>query len=421
MSSRRAPRAALVVLGWLLVSAPSTSDATTSTIATIPAFDASASAAGLSAAVVFQRAPLTDTPVDTSGPTAQVGGSTIDDAVAYAAFPNPGPFVASVPGTFTGLFNQKFGVDLPAAPAYPFAVTADSLHPDQDLGSGPYKLTAHSNGHSGDATAIGGAQDSASGNVSLLLATASLDATPDGVTVTATSSAEALSIGPLMIGRIRSTATMKLEPGSATATPTATTDITGVQVATVPVAISPEGLEVAGSPVPLPIGDTLSAVLAEAGITAEVLPGFESGDRIVAPAVRITMPVDGSALGANQGTMTIVLGGATASLTGVAPQAHPVHPDVSVAGAIGPGPESSGAPLSSRSPATAPPATSSASSTGSSIGANRPVAANGRLLRGLFDIRSLYLVVSGCAVACWALGQLVRTRGMRERWTSTAG
>jgi hypothetical protein len=420
------------MVGWLPVGVPllAGSGADAQTTVTIPAFEASASASGLGATAVFPGAPLTDTPVDASGPTAQVGGSSIDDAIAYAAFPNPGPFVTSVPGTFTALFSQRTGINLPPAPAYPFAVTADSLHPDQALGSGPYALTAHSKGPSADSTATGGAQSSASGNVSLLLATASLDATPKGITVTATSDAEALSVGPLMIGRVHSTATMHLEPGHATATPTTNTDITGVQVAGLAVSLTSDGLNVAGTPVPSPIGSPLSAVLSHAGIKAAVLPRVASAYRVVAPALQITVSVNGSALGAKQGTTTIVLGGATASLTGAAPRAHPVHPDAIVAGAasgtggtggasgaLGPGTGGSEAPPTSQSPATASP---TPSSKGSSAGVNRPVASEGPL-RGLFDIRSLYLVLSGCAVACWALGQLFRTLGVRETWTSTAG
>jgi hypothetical protein len=70
---------------------------------------------------------------------------------------------------------------------------------------------------------------------------------------------------------------------------------------------------------------------------------------------------------------------------------------------------------SSGTPSLAAPGSTSGGG-GQQGAVGRPVA-----LAGLFDVRSLYLVLAGAAVAAGLLGQLIRVLGVRRPWTSQGG
>src|SRR4051794_1304499 len=69
-------------------------------------FAASAAASGVRMTVVLPDAPVTDTPVDGGGPTAQVALSSLGTSTGYAAFPDPGGLVISAPGLVAGLLQS---------------------------------------------------------------------------------------------------------------------------------------------------------------------------------------------------------------------------------------------------------------------------------------------------------------------------
>jgi hypothetical protein len=126
--------------------------------------------------------------------------------------------------------------------------------------------------------------------------------------------------------------------------------------------------------------------------------------------------------GESQGTMTMVVGGATAALDG-APASEQVTPaavsafDGSFGAAAPPGGTDTGAvaaPAATSEPAG--PATALASPRD----AGRAALASARVA-GLFDIRSLYLVVAATGILALSLGQFVRLRGVPSPWTSTGG
>jgi hypothetical protein len=286
------------------------------------------------------------------------------------------------------------------------------------LGAGPYSLQAHSTGLSADATATGGLQSSEAGNVALLKSTASITAGPGHVVATATSDAQVLTVGPLTIGQVTSTATMTFDDSGAK--PSSHLEIAGLRIGGVAVTVTTNGLDIGGVAVPLPLTDVLASLLHATGVSIELLPAREIDGGVIAPALVITRPVDGQLLSAGEGTLTITVGGANASLVGAsgaapdtaagAPATGAVN-DVAISGPVapsgidlGPPPAAAAVPVSLTQPATP-----------------RPVVATQELPPAALDLRNLYLLFALCAGALMVSGQLIRVLGVKVKWTSTSG
>src|SRR5439155_4228877 len=102
-------------------------------------------------------------------------------------------------------------IDAPSPPSYPLYAASDARSaPEVSYGAGPYRLSAKSDAESSEALASAGFQSGLSGNTALLTSTASLGPKDGDVVATATADIQALAIGPLAIGQIRSTATERL-------------------------------------------------------------------------------------------------------------------------------------------------------------------------------------------------------------------
>src|ERR1700730_17212281 len=161
----------------IMLLVPATSGALT--VAQPPAFSGSAAAGGVRVTITVPGAPGTDTPVDGGGPTAQVAVDSIGTSTGYAAFPDPGQFVVSVPGLVVGVLAGGVGpvppIALPSPPNYPFFVQSDASNtPEASVGSGPWALSASSESGSSKANATAGLQSGLGGNTALVSSTASL-------------------------------------------------------------------------------------------------------------------------------------------------------------------------------------------------------------------------------------------------------
>jgi hypothetical protein len=415
------------------------------------AFDGSAAASGVRIQLSIPGFPLTDTPLDGGGPAAQVAVNTIGSSNSYAAFPDPGPLVNSVPGVLTGLLGLGAAglppIHLPSVPPYPLSVSTDaSGNADKSLGAGPYNLAAHSTAASASASATGGLQTGLLGNAALVTSTASLTTSTSGTVVsTATSDLQGLTIGPLTLGEVKSTATETLTPDG-TMTPSTSFQIFGVQIGGLPVGLNQQGLSLAGVTVPLPIGSTLTHLLGASHVNVELIGAQQFPDRVLAPALRITapfaMPFKIPGVGQFSGTMTLTVGSATASMKGAATSAGTGADSSGAAGsgiaqggstggsdsAGGPVPSGASMPASDAGMGQAPgvgPASSAApvlaAPTGRSNNRGSAITAAPAGLFGSFDIRSMYLLLSVCAVAAGGLIHLIRLMGVRKPWTSGNG
>jgi hypothetical protein len=426
-------------------------------------FSGEATASGVRVTIQAPEAPLTNTPFDAGAPTAYAQLDTIGGTSAYAAYPFPGTVFQSGPGIAVGLLNQS-GVPVPSPPGFPNYVASDSTTPSAESGSGPYHLKATSSPTKADALATGGIHSdgnagSSGSSAGLATATATVESlgAAAGAVATAVSSSQALTTGPLTIGSVRSRVTVKLT-ADGTATPTTELAVTGVRIAGVPVSVTQDGLAAAGTTVPFTTDPALTAALAKAGLTAELVAGWQLEKGAIAPAVRITAPVPTPGLGNGTGTLILVLGGASAAFSSFVPPVPDVVPPVVGGGAgggaggngpdataaSGEAPESSAVGPSAASrgsatgasgafPALAPDQTAGTGSptgaagagAGSAAGpadvalrpggaaAGRPVASL-RDLSEPFDIRHLYLAAAALTLLILGLATLLGHLGVRS-------
>ena len=423
------------------------------------AFSGTAAAMGAQMKVEMPGFAATDVPMDSGGPTAQASLDSLGTSLGYAAFPDPGQFVTTLPGLATGLFSGGAGglppIALPPLPGYPLFVASDSNNPEKSIGSGPYRLTARSSPDSASAEAISGLRTEALGNVALAESSASVSRQGSTVVSTATTRVQGLSVGPLSVGEITSTASMVQDAGG-TITPSTSMEIAGLKVGGVAVAITPSGLNLLGPTAPLPINDTLAAVLAGAKISATVVTAQTFQDRVVAPVIKVSMPfatANVPNVGTLSGTWVMTVGGATASMTGAPPSDYvyvdpgfppgsdPTIPE-SGSGSVPARGQSPRAPGPRATPDSGRALNGNAAAYGSPSGSLQPAGSGSRPvagdalgappvqaqptvvetgLVGLFDVRSVYLMLAGSAVAAWIVGQLIRLIGVRRPWTSFVG
>jgi hypothetical protein len=413
---------------------------------TPPAFVATTDATGVLVNLTIPGAPVTSTPVDSGGPTAQAALDSVGDTGAYAAFPDPGSFVVSLPGLLAGLLGTGLAslppIPTPALPSYPFEVTATSLAPQVSSGAGPYQISASATTSEAAASSTAGLQTAEAGNAALLTSSSSVTTETDGsVVATATASIDGLTIGPLTIGQITSTATQTLSPvGTSTQQPSLS--ISGALIGSLPVSMSTTGLTVGASSLTLPVSSSVSSLLNHFGMTMTMLtPQFVDGT-LTGPAVQITVPVNGKADGVGTGggaaTLTlgftaVSLGGSGSGTAGEDENTNPSsetgvgNPNESNPPSIGSSPvgegfptPTSGAGSSSVVPLSSEPSTAT--------GARPLTASRGSPVRstpvdyatiGTFDIRDAYLLFIITALAVFATAQMVRRRGVREPWTSS--
>lgn len=282
-------------------------------------FAGSATAIGMRAALTTEPGIHFQTPFDGGGPTAQVAVDTLGTSNGYAAFPDPGQDYVTLPGLVTGSITGAGGPVLPTPPNYPFYLQSDAgTAPDQQAGAGFYELKANSRSGSSDARARIGFATGIVGNLAQATSTATLAPQDDGSIVSmAESHVEGLAVGPITIGEIKSTARMQSDAAGASV-PTTDLQINAMRIGGVAVQVHPEGIGFGEPSVPLPIEASLKELLGHAGMTIELVGPRHVDNTVTAPALEITMPYEtppAGELGGHTGTLRIVVGSATATLT----------------------------------------------------------------------------------------------------------
>lgn len=354
---KRTARAALCIaaaVGVALVGAPEFVGASEGDA--IPGFSGSAAASGIRFTMKSSNLPFTDTPIDAGGPTAQVVADSGGTSQGYAAVPDPGPIVIGGPGLLAGVLAGGVPGAVPPTklpqepPGYPFYVRSDAgAAPEQKLGSGPVQLEASSTPGASQASARTGIQGESS-HAGLATSTAQIG--PAGATVVAkaTSRIEGLAVGPLTIGAITSVATETLD-SSGKLTPATELRVDGVKVGDVSFGLSPQGFSSGGSTTPVPLNPSLEAALKPSGITVRVVAAQTYPNRVVAPALEVSMPFDSGPF-QYKGTITLTLGSATASMTAAGDSTNAI-PEVAADPGAGAGP---GSPLEGPGGPGKPPA-----------------------------------------------------------------
>ena len=128
--------------------------------------------------------------------------------------------------------------------------------------------------------------------------------------------AEGLTVGPLTIGAVTSVATQTLD-ASGKVTPSTQLQIDGVAVNGQSFGLSPDGFGGGGSTVPVPLNPTLESVLKASGISVRFVAPQTYPNRVVAPALEVTMPFDSGEIpgGQYKGSITLTMGFASAAMT----------------------------------------------------------------------------------------------------------
>ena len=391
------------------------------------AYSGSSSATGVAVNLFIPGAPLSDSLIDTGGPTAQAAADSLSVGQGYAAFPNPGAIIQVAPGLLVGLLNQGAAglppISLPSLPSYPLSVASNDLKPDAAAGAGPYRIEAHSASGTAQGSATAGIDTSALGSASLMTSTASVGPTAKGTVVaTATSDVQGLTVALLNIGEIKTSATATLD-SDGTVTYASSVEISALKVGGIGVSLDGNLLTTPGPTVSLPLNSVLSGLLATTGVTVTLVPAQQYPDRIVAPAVVVSIPVNAQGVGSGPGSVSLTFGATTATVSGTVPSVDEAPGETSIddgccAAAVG-STTGSGTVAGDGSIGAVPSPVASGPVpvvSGGGVAAAKPAA-----FVGLFDMRSLYLELVGCALAIVVLGQLLRLSGVRRRWTSSAG
>ena len=454
--TRMIPRAvaALGLAGLVTLLSPSPPIA-----ATGGAFRGVAAAEGIRIGLTAVGAPVTNSVVDGASPIAQSAVDSTAGSSALASVAYPGDVVVTLPGLLAGVS----GGQLSGVPPYPLIATAGSTRtPEQQVDGPGSTMRAAATDRRAEATARSGTAPVAEGGPAPAWVTSSFVEADDAGVVTslAQSDVTGVTIGPLTLGRIAARSVVRRAPGAEPERETSFT-ATGLMVGDAAVGLTPEGLVVAGTTMPVS-ASPLQPVLDGAGISVQSLAVEATPDGVVSAGLVVTrsqeLPTAISPV-----TVTYTFGRALAAVSPVAIEpvapvdslpgiTEPSSPPRSPAGdgsedsgdgdALGAN-DASGAAGGSTVPGHAAPAL--ASGTGSVVGGGSSVgaapaagsaagAAGGgasdaigggdqsatpeaavpirRVGSRLFDLSAIYLLLVAAAATAGAVIQLVRRPGV---------
>ena len=428
------------------------------TAATGGAFRGVAAAEGIRIGVTAVGAPVTNSVVDGASPIAQSAVDSTAGSTALASVAYPGDVVVTTPGLLAGVS----GGQLSGVPPYPLIATAGSTTTPEQTVDGPGStMRAAAADRRAEATARSGAAPLAEGGPAPAWATSSFVEADDTGVVTslALSDVTGVTIGPLTLGRVVARSVVRRAPGAEPERETSFT-ATGVMIGDATVALTTEGLVVAGTTTPVS-ASPLQPVLDGAGISVRSLAVENTPDGVVSAGLVVTRsqelptaisPVTitytfGRALAAVSPTALEPVGSVD-TVPGITEPASPPRSgaDDSEHSGTGDGPGATGATgvadgsadLGAASP-TASPGTGSVAAGGSfagappdagsdagsaGVGAGDSIGEGGgsatteaavpirRVGSRLFDLSAIYLLLVAAAATAGAVIQLVRRPGV---------
>jgi len=345
---------------------------------------------------------------DVSGPAAQSAVSSDGTSSGYAGYPYPGEAALSV-------------LPLASVPRNTYPLVAESSYPaqpDATAGGGAVALASHSRERSSNAVAQGGSDGASSAGVTK--ATTNVGCAEDGtIAAEAESVASGIDVGDgtVRIGRVRGFARVVVGTDGKPR-PESGLDVTGMTIAGQAVGFGAGGIVVGGQSVPLPQNPVTDALEAAGISLSYVAPQPQpDGSGVTAPVLRIE--VTRQVVGTGPTVVTYTFGRAFATASGSGPAQEDA---VASTGDVGLGAgDSGGSGLASVAPAAT---TGGAAPTRSTPSRSTPPSHRVVLARSLssgvvsgFSSESLYLVLAAAAVAVVGAGVLLRTLGVKLRWT----
>lgn len=350
---------------------------------------------------------------------AAVDSTTGSEALASVAY--PGDLIVTAPGLVAGFSGgQTSGV----VPPYPLIAVAGSTTVPESSAEGPGSSTkASADERQAAASATTGGTDSGS-NATFSTSATVVAGDDDVVIATASSEADSVAIGPLVLGQVSARSVASRAPG-AEVTRESSFEATGFTIAGTGVALTPDGLVVARTNTPVS-ASPLQPLLDAAGVSVQTVAQQETPDGIVSAGLIVTKDQDLPGT-ISPATVTYTFGRAAASVSTVSlPSVSAPRPAAPAAAPPEPAaPISSGGSLAS--PAATPrPTTRAASPSASTTQAptelpiRSPSEPTGRLIGravGFFDVTTFYLVLVLAAACAGIVLELLRHLGVRLLWT----
>jgi hypothetical protein len=264
---------------------------------------------------------LVDTLVDGGSAVAQSALESSGLSRAFASFPYPGDIVVTLGGT-----AAAFGVGPAGAVTYPFYALADPANPEAHVQdpTGALQLDASSTPTSARSSAVAGSGLGTIGQSGLQSEARSEEAEDGTVVAEATTVSQGITLGDglLVVGRVRSTARATMSAEGAEIETDSSTVVDSISVAGINLSFGSEGLSVAGQQIPGVSAELLAQVtdlLSDQGVSIEYVRAEPVEDGVVADTVHITQTGVVPAPGSPEGTLTVILGGASAHIRRGAP------------------------------------------------------------------------------------------------------
>lgn len=271
------------------------------------AFVGTAEASGLAVQYGIPGFVVVERFVDAGGPVSQSVLSSDGSSSSFASLPYPGGTFVGYPGVASLLVGMT-------PPGYPFYVSSSHpTQPQQALGdpAGLLSLKTDAADQKTSAEArVSPPNDSAPAPVTG--SSSSVTVEENGLTAKATSIAQALAVGPLSIGLVRSESVTTYRPGEANPTTTTQLIVQGGRVGDMTFDIGRDGLKVADAALPVPSGDGLTALnsaLKSAGLAIHLGEATKLQGGASAQTFEIVQM--GDVPGAGGGVFRLRLGGAT--------------------------------------------------------------------------------------------------------------
>ena len=293
-----------------------------------PTFVGTAGADGIRTVLTADGAPISNTPYDGGDLVAQAAFDPAGSSSAFGSVLYPGDTVSTSSGLVGGFSNGA----LPAPPPYPLVARADGFTPDDEVTVPGSRMHASVSGNGAEASASTGTDGSDGGTHVTADAAVRLDSNGRPL-ATARSMVAGLEVPGLVLGEARAQWPRSRCGVDGVLQRSSSFVVAPFDVGGLRVAVGPEGLELAGTDVPLdaggPVSDLLVETLAPHGVTLQFLPQEQTPSGVISAGLRIVLRSEtGAAVSAVEISQTI--GRAQASITAGAS----VPPDP--AGPVGP-------------------------------------------------------------------------------------
>lgn len=401
-----------------------------------------AAAEGVRVGLVAGGAPVANQVVDGASPIAQAELDSTNGSSAFASLLYPGDVVVTTPGLLAGFSGGQTSDFIGPYPL--IAIAGSTTVPESSVEAPGGSMRARGTDRQAAATTTAGPAGQPGETATVATAATVERHADDTVVAQATSTVASATIGPVVLGRVtaRSVATRDT---AGTLTRESSFDATGITVDGVGVKLTPDGLLIADTNVPVS-ASPLQPVLDEARVSLRYVAAEHTEDGVISAGLVVSrvQELPGSITPV---AVSTTFGRASAGVSGVALGGGVVDggplpsPGDLLVGVPGPAdaeaPAGTDVPVAGRVPVTGAPVPlpgvygpvgsgSGPETGGPGAGAPQQVAAPEArpALRGsfdgsveLFDASGLYLVLVAGALSAGMVLELLRRLGVTRRWT----